>query len=130
MYYEVSLMRIIAVFILFLSFQPIITQAADKNGSYAIWGMGRKTCYSYNLAREAEDYVRYKDYMMGYLTAYNAIAEDTYRISGKMDLNDILEWMDDYCELKQVHAFELALADFINEHKDTRIKKARSKHLR
>ncbi len=123
-------MRIIAVFILLLSFQPIVAQANDKNGSYAIWGMGSKTCYSYNKDRGAGDYVRYKDYLMGYLTAYNATAEDTYRISGKMELNDILEWLDDYCEFKQVHAFELALADFIHEHKETRIKKARSKRLR
>ncbi len=123
-------MRIIAIFILLLSFQPMVTQATDKNGSYAIWGMGRKSCYSYNLAREAGDYVRYKDYLMGYLTAYNAMAEDTYRIAGKMELDDILEWMDDYCEFKQVHSFELALADFINEHKEKRMKKAPSKRLR
>jgi len=120
-------MRIIAISILLLSFQPIVTPAADKNGNYAIWGMGRNTCYSYNMAREAEDYVRYKDYLMGYLTAYNVVAENTYRISGKMELDNILEWMDDYCELKQVHSFELVLADFILEHKETRIKKARLK---
>ncbi len=47
-----------------------------------------------------------------------------------LKLDDILEWMDDYCEFKQVHSFELALADFIHEHKETRMKKARSKRLR
>ena len=123
-------MRITVVIFLFLSLLPIATPAADKNNNYAIWGMGRKVCNNYSQAREAEDYVRYKDYLMGYLTAYNKLAEDTYRISGKKDLNEILEWTDDYCETKQIHSFESAVTDFIIEHTETRKKRGPSKFSR
>ena len=117
-------MRVAAVLILSLSLQPLLTMAMDKNGDYAVWGMGRKTCYSYSQARASGDYDPYKDYLMGYLTAYNVMTEDTYLISGKMNLEESLEWMDDYCELKQMHSFELVLADFIREHRETRLKNA------
>ena len=117
-------MRIAAVLILSLSLQPLMTMAMDKNGDYAVWGMGRKSCYSYDQARASGDYGPYKDYLMGYLTAYNVMTEDTYLISGKMNLEEILEWMDDYCESRQMNSFELALADFIREHRETRLKNA------
>ena len=120
-------MRTAAVFILFLLLQPMLAVAKDKNGNYAIWGMGRKTCYSYTKAREAGDYAPYKDYMMGYFTAYNEITEETYLISGNMDLNEILEWMDEYCEQKQMNSFDLVLGDFILEHIEKRMKTAPSK---
>jgi hypothetical protein len=123
-------MRITAVFLLLLSLLPTAILAADNNNNYAIWGMGRKVCNNYNKAREAEDYVRYKDYLMGYLTAYNKLAQDTYRVSGKKDLNEILEWMDEYCETKQIHSFESAVTDFIIEHTEDRIKRSPSKFLR
>ena len=123
-------MRTATVFIIFLLLQPMLAVAKDKNGNYAIWGMGRKTCYSYSKAREAGDYAPYKDYLMGYFTAYNVMTEDTYLISGNMDLNEILEWMDDYCELKQMNSFDLVLSDFIIENHEKRLKTAPRKGAR
>lgn len=113
----------LTIIILFLGVS-FTTQAMDKNGNYAVWSVGKKSCYSYNKARESEEQNIYKTFVMGYLTAYNAISEETYSISGAMTLSDILIWLDDYCELKPVHSFELALSEFLIAHKEKRLKQS------
>ena len=94
--------------------------AADRAGNYAIWGMGNKSCFSYNKSRINSDDQSFKDYLMGYLTAYNTIAEDTYNISAAQNLESILGWIDNYCEEKQVHGFEQAITEFLQKHHESR----------
>lgn len=113
-------MKLFQVILAIYLINPAFALAADPQGNHAIWGVGNKSCFSYSNARKDGNFDAYKHYIMGYLTAYNALAEDTYRISGNMNLNEILTWFDDYCELKAVNAFELALADFIFEHHEKR----------
>ena len=109
---------------------PVSSQAVDSNGHFAIWGKGNKSCHSYNISRNTDEEQRFKDYIMGYLTAFNFQMPDTYRIAGNMNLNEILAWLDDYCELKPVLAFEQSLANFIDEHHDKRMKRSPSKYSR
>jgi hypothetical protein len=97
--------------------------AVDKSGHYAIWGPGNKSCHSYNLARATDAYDHFKNYLMGYLTAYNYLALETYRIGGEMDINQILFWFDNQCELKPISSFEEAISNFIIEHYDQRLKR-------
>jgi len=96
--------------------------AADKSGNFAIWGAGQKSCYNYSNARKSEDDSYYRYYLMGYLTAYNTQTPETYRISGNKNLSDILTWLDNYCESKQVVGFDHALGDFTAEHYPGRYK--------
>ncbi|HSR62382.1 MAG TPA: hypothetical protein VLN56_03145 [Gammaproteobacteria bacterium] len=98
--------------------------AADKNGQYAIWGLGAESCHKYNLAREADDVDDYKNYIMGFFTAYNIITPETYRISGDMDLDAVLGWFDDECGLKPIISFEEALTNYLVENYDKRLDKA------
>lgn len=105
-------------------------QAVDADGNFAIWGKGNKSCHSYNIARGTEQEELFKQYLMGYLTAFNIQLEATYRIAGKKSISDILGWLDDYCETKPVVSFEQSLADFIVEHHDQRLKKAPAKYGR
>jgi len=119
-------MKLCRVSFLILFVLPITGFTADPNGNYAIWGAGNKSCHSYAIARKSDDFSTYKHYIMGFLTAYNVFTPNTYRLSGNMNLNEILVWFDDYCELKAVHAFELALDDFIIEHYDRRMKSSSS----
>lgn len=114
--------RLLAI-ALFLSLSFTV-QAMDKNGNYAVWSMGKKSCYSYTKAKGSDKQVLYDTFIMGYLTAYNAISAETYSISGSMTLSDILQWLDDYCELKPVHSFELALSEFLVAHKENRLKQS------
>ncbi|MFT5134697.1 MAG: hypothetical protein ACI9SC_003178, partial [Gammaproteobacteria bacterium] len=57
----------------------------------------------------------YRNYLMGYLTAFNKQTPETYRVSGNKNLSEILSWLDDYCEEKQVRGFDDAVFEFITE---------------
>ncbi len=94
--------------------------AADKSGNYAIWGKGNKSCFHYLKDRDAGKDTAYKNYIMGYLTAYNAMMPETYSISKNMKLDEIMTWMDDYCDLKQMSGLELSLIEFIATHYENR----------
>ena len=109
---------------------PVSSQAADNNGHFAIWGKGNKSCHNYSISRNTDEEQRFKDYIMGYLTAFNVQMPETYRISGNMNLDEILTWLDDYCELKPIMAFEQSLADFIIENHEERMKRSPSKYRR
>ena len=117
-------MKKIVIYALLL-FAPL-AKATDEKGSYAIWGVGQKSCFSYSKARNGEDDSNYRHYIFGYLTAYNTQATDTYRISGSKDLNAVFAWLDDYCKEKPVHGFDQAMVEFIVEHHPKRYKRAQS----
>ena len=104
--------------------------AADEKGSYAIWGAGTKSCFSYTKTRNGEDDSFYRNYLKGYLTAYNTQAPDTYRVSGDKDLTAVLAWFDDYCEQKPVHGFDQAVVEFIIEQHPKRHKRAQKQGRR
>ena len=112
---------IIAVLIIYLSMQGY-THAADRSGNYAIWGKGNKSCFNYLKDRDAEKDKAYKNYVMGYLTAYNTMTPETYNISGNLRLDDIMAWLDDYCDAKQVHGLEQSLIEFISKHHEKRLR--------
>jgi hypothetical protein len=115
-------MKYILACLLFIFSQTVL--AADKFGNAAIWGAGQKSCFSYTTARKNGEENYYKDYLMGYLTAYNAQTPDTYRISGSENLDGILSWLDSYCTEKQVYGFDQAVVEFITEHYPKRQKSA------
>ena len=123
-------MKIFGMISIMLLILPLTGNAQDANGNYAIWGAGNKSCISYSNARKEDNYDSFKYYIMGYLTAYNALTPETFRLSGKKNLNEILVWFDDYCELKAINAFDLALTDFVVEHYEKRLKSASSRRGR
>ena len=90
-------------------------RAADKDGNYAVWGVGAKSCFHFTQAQGQPGAEAYRDFVMGYLTAYNALKEDTYNIGAGKDLDQVMAWITDYCKTKQVHGFEQALAEFTVE---------------
>jgi len=96
--------------------------ATDKNGNYAIWGVGSSSCIKYTTLRAANDVNDYETFIMGYLTAYNHMADETYSISGAMTMDEVLTWLDGECELKPTSAFDQAVIEFIVTHHDKRSK--------
>jgi len=96
----------------------------DESGRYAIWGAGLKSCHSYGKARAKQEDASYRDYLMGYLTAYNALTPETYRLSAGQNLEAILGWFDAYCGARPVHGFDQAVLEFISEHHPARRKRA------
>lgn len=94
--------------------------AADRDGNYAVWGSGGKSCHTFNTRDEAGD-AAYREYIMGYLTAYNALANETYSISGDLGLDGVMDWIRNYCEEKPMHSFDQALVDFTSGHLKERL---------
>lgn len=119
-------------FIIFLltASLSLTIQAVDSDGNYAVWGPGQRSCHNYTKSREAGDYDDYKHFVMGYFTAYNTLTNETFRISGDKNINDVLTWLDDYCEPKGIHGFEQAVANFIVEHHETRLTRPPSQFQR
>lgn len=99
---------------------PVASPAADKDGNYAVWGVGAKSCYHFTQAQTQPEETAYRNYVTGYLTAYDALSEDTYSISAGKDLDEVMTWIVDYCSKKQIHSFEQALAEFTVEQRPQR----------
>ncbi|MGE0485862.1 MAG: hypothetical protein AB7Q81_17075 [Gammaproteobacteria bacterium] len=88
--------------------------AADDAGNYAIWGAGGRSCNQFE--KSAEDSVArgaFKDYLMGYLTAYNALAPGTYNALGEMTLESALAWLDGYCDEHRMDSFDRAITQLV-----------------
>ena len=105
---------------------PTLTLAADNTGNYAVWGMGKKSCYAFSKAIAESKTEHYKHYMKGFLTAYNIFTEQTYSISARMNENQIIEWLDEYCGENPMSSMENALTSFTFEHYDKRMKSSSS----
>ena len=93
--------------------------AADRAGNYAIWGVGARSCNQFVKAAESEeDTLPFRHYLMGYLTAFNALAPDTYDALSGMKLGAALEWLADYCGGHRMDSFERAVAQAIVSRQD------------
>lgn len=114
---------------LLLAILPFSTSlAVDKSGNYAVWGVGKKSCFQFNKVMSNEDKqddAIYISYIKGFLTAINIVEPETYNISGRKSFGYILEWIEDSCELKQIHSIEQTLLEFVEEHYDSRSRHAR-----
>ena len=116
-------------FIIALSFLMLTTTSAmavDTAGNYAVWGLGKKSCFGFNKEMAGENNDKYKHYIKGFLTAYNIFTEKTFSISGMMTESDILEWLNEYCADNPMSGLETALVSFTFDHYDKRVKSSAS----
>jgi hypothetical protein len=96
-------------------------RAADLAGNYAIWGEGGRSCNHYlTSASEGAARARYEAFLMGYLTAYNALAPETYSALGSYSLEEALDWLDGYCDLHKVDSFERAVTQLVSARHEQR----------
>ena len=94
--------------------------AADAAGNYAIWGVGKASCHRFlQTTTDAPD-DRYKVFVMGYLTAFNTLSEETYNATGTQTLDVSLDSLVDYCELHQMDSFDRAIQQMISTAYDSR----------
>ena len=139
---------------LFLSNSAI---AIDKSGNYAVWGIGMKSCFTFNSAtvnylnpddaisenddnwisklkfwenkkdnnNEVENFEKYRNYIKGFITAYNIFTEDTYSITGVMKEKDVILWINTYCEENPMSSLETAITNFTFDVYDKRMKSSR-----
>ncbi len=110
------------IIILIITLTSSAALAVDSGGNYAVWGLGKKSCFGYSQAIAGDDVEKYKHYIRGFLTAYNIFTEKTYSITGNMNVNDIVDWVQEYCSENPMSGLETALINFTFEHYDKRMK--------
>ncbi|MBX9608697.1 MAG: hypothetical protein K2Y51_20930 [Gammaproteobacteria bacterium] len=97
------------------------TRAADTAGNYAIWGVGGRSCHQFDVAAaDPAEVAAFRDFLMGYLTAFNTLAPETYDALGGQPLENALEWLHDYCDQHQMDSFERALGQLLLARHDER----------
>ncbi len=101
---------------------PAISMAVDNSGNYAVWGLGGKSCFAFNKSIGTDNNDGYKQYIKGFLTAYNIFTEKTYNITATMNENQVIEWLIEYCDNNPMSSLENTLTSFTFEHYDKRMK--------
>lgn len=98
---------------------PVV--AADGAGNYAIWGAGGRSCHQFEVATtDPAQTAAFRDFLMGYLTAFNTLAPETYDALGGESLESALSWLRDYCDQHQMDSFERALGQLLLARHDAR----------
>lgn len=99
--------------------------AADGAGNYAIWGTGARSCHQFSRARaDTAQLAPFRDYLMGYLTAVNALTPETYDALGGASLETTLAWLAEYCDGHKMDSFDRALGQLVVGHHEQRTRAA------
>jgi hypothetical protein len=114
------------IIILIMTLTSATAFAVDSSGNYAVWGLGKKSCFGYSQEIAGDDAGKYKHYIRGFLTAYNIFTEKTYSISSNMNENQIIDWLNEYCGENPMSGLETALISFTFDHYDKRRKSSGS----
>lgn len=73
--------------------------ARDYKQQFATYGAGNYSCAEYSQAMSAgddqENHIR--QWLAGYISAFNLIRGDTYDIFGSTDFEGMIQWIDDRC---------------------------------
>ncbi len=106
--------RVLVVAVVVTSLWTCFASAADDQGNYAIWGVGGRSCNHFALSAQKEAETNsFRDYLMGYLTAFNAFTPDTYDATGGETLEESLAWLLSYCAEHKMDSFERALGQML-----------------
>ncbi len=65
----------------------------------------------------------FEHYLMGYLTAYNTLYDDTYNALGAIPLADAMDWLADYCDLHKLDSFERAIMQLVVARHEQRLRR-------
>lgn len=91
--------RIASILLLGLVLTATPLQAKDMNQNFATFGKGSESCLSYMESRvdNGRELERFKQFIFGYLSAFNLMIPQTFNILGERSMNDVFEWIDGYC---------------------------------
>ena len=97
-------------------------QGADANGNYRVMASDYvKNCAALNvavsLAQEEDNWsllYGFSVYTMGYITAVNRLAFDTYDLAAGKNPKNLLLWLENYCERNPGKSIDEALHDMVS----------------
>jgi hypothetical protein len=90
-------------------------QAADKDGNYAIWGLGQSSCNQFVKASGEQRLEGYKHYVAGYLTGINRMTPGAYGTTGTSSMKDNFSVLLDYCTQNRMDSLEQALQGLLSK---------------
>ncbi|MBN1377886.1 MAG: hypothetical protein JXA04_01470 [Gammaproteobacteria bacterium] len=99
------LIGLIAICLLILGLAATQPAAKDIDGEFVVFSAGANTCTDYLVARRIGRLAMepYRQWLSGYLSAFNLIVVNTYDIVGESSYTQITDWLDRYCaENKEV----------------------------
>lgn len=82
--------------------------AADRHGGYAVRGYGTQTCGAYVANRSRNNDDAYANWLGGYLSGFNRFNKDTWDISGTLDTDAEMLWLENYCKAHPLDKFSEA----------------------
>ncbi len=105
-------MKLVLVSGLLLSLGVSTLAAKDIDGEFVVFSTGATSCTDYLNARRngLESIEPYRQWLSGYLSAFNLIVVNTYDILGERDYAQIVAWLDQYCLQNQEVSFVNASA--------------------
>ncbi len=92
--------------------------ATDLGGTFRYYD--GVTCAQYTSARRDGRAADIQNWIAGWLTAYNRAADDTYDITGKLTVEGVFAWVDEYCEKNPDKHTYVAMQQFRDDHMATR----------
>ena len=97
---------------LILIFGVSTLAAKDIDGEFVVFSIGAASCSDYLQARrnESTSIESYRQWLSGYLSAFNLIVVNTYDIVGDYKYKQIIDWLDRYCLQNQTVTFVNASA--------------------
>lgn len=107
-----------------ITFGPAPAAAADREGVFAVEGVGQTACREYVQARQAKSskYYNYGGWIEGYLSAYNQVSEDTYDITPFEGIDLIAALVNGFCQANPDAPFFQAIASMVRELRVHRLK--------
>lgn len=102
----------IRAIILLCSLTVMQANAKDIDGEFVVFSAGANSCVDYLNARRGDraDFEPYRQWLSGYLSAFNLIVVNTYDIVGERKYSEIIRWLDQYCIKNQKVSFVNASA--------------------
>ncbi|NOR51462.1 MAG: hypothetical protein GQ470_02480 [Gammaproteobacteria bacterium] len=100
----------VSVIVLVLLSAPLL--AKDLNQNYVTFGKGSESCRAYTEARveDRREMDRFRQFVYGYLTAFNLVIPKNFNILGDRILVDAFEWLDAHCAKRPDENMTNALA--------------------
>ena len=101
--------------VMLLLFSSTSSHAADKEGKFAVKGVGNSSCTNFLALSEKASLNKflYAGWINGYLTAQNQHLKTTFDLSSWETIHTLGEYLKNYCEKNPKKSFYIAVASMI-----------------
>ena len=125
-FFFTSRWKSLALVALCYAFLPSPVQGADKDGQFAIKGIGIQTCRQFANARAAgsEAYVHFRGWLEGFLTAVNRYEPETYDAAPWGTTEVLAVIIDNHCKKNPDDRFVAAVQKLTITLKEDRLKES------